>query len=317
MNVQQQLHSIVVPVYGCHKVLQELSERIHDVYNNLQIDYELIFIDDNPTSSSWEVIKSLTKESSNIVGYKLSRNFGQHYAITAGLEKSKGDYIVVMDCDLQDVPEEIISLYHKINEGYDLVIASRKKRKDKKSKILGSFIFYKLFAYLTDTPQDHSIGNFGMYKKKVIEAVLSMNDHIKLFPVMIQWVGFNKAVLEVKHSGRKEGKSSYTIFKLFKLAFDTIISFSDKPLRITIKFGLIVSLSSVFIGTFYLFRYLNGQIEQLGYTSLILSIWFLSGIIIVILGIIGMYIGKMFDKVKMRPDYIISESTIDIEHTKS
>ena len=173
---------------------------------------------------------------------------------------------------------------------------------------MSSILFYKVFSYLTETKQDATIGNFGIYHKKVIDAVLSMNDNLRYFPTMTQWVGFNKTKVEVDHAKRENGKSAYTFRSLLKLAFNNIISFSDKPLRLVMKFGFFMSLFSILIGFFYLFKYFSNAITEIGYTSIILSIWFLSGIIIMILGIVGIYVGKTFEKVKERPLFIIKDS---------
>ncbi len=237
----------------------------------------------------------------------MSRNFGQHYAITAGLEHAQGDWVIVMDCDLQDLPEEILKLYNKALEGYDIVFAQRENRQDSFFKKMSSKIFYSALSYLTDTKQDSSIANFGIYKKEVINAILSMNDYHKYFPTMAQWVGFSKTAIPVKHNRRENDRSSYNLKSLLTLAFNNIITFSNKPLKLVLGFGFAVVIISIIMAIFFFFKYINGEIKIIGYTSLIISIWFLSGIIIMILGVLGIYIGKIFDKIKDRPVYIIKE----------
>jgi dolichol-phosphate mannosyltransferase len=175
-------------------------------------------------------------------------------------------------------------------------------------KRLSSRGFYRVFGYLTDTQQDPAIANFGIYHRKVIDAILSMKDHIRYFPTMSQWVGFAKGYVDVEHGARAEGESSYSWSALFKLALNNIIAFSDKPLRITIKLGLLIVLFSGLIGLYYLVQYFSGGIKVLGFASLIISIWFLSGIIIFILGVIGVYLGKVFERVKDRPVYIVDKT---------
>ncbi len=209
---------------------------------------------------------------------------------------------------MQDRPDEILALYRKAIEGYDSVIAQRTVRQDKYLKKMSSKIFYYFFSILTDVPQDRSVGNFGIYNRKVIDAVLEMQDQIKFFPTMVQWVGFSKFYLPVKHAARAEGKSSYSFTKLINLAVEAIISFSDKPLRLTVKLGFISIMLSFFVMVFYLALYIMGHIKVAGFTSLLLSLWFLSSVIIFILGIIGLYIGKTFDKVKNRPQYIVDKT---------
>ena len=212
-----------------------------------------------------------------------------------------------MDGDLQDQPEEIAKLFNKSQEGYDIVLGMRSERKDNWLKKSSSKVFYQIFSYLTDTEQDARIANFGIYHRKVINAILEMNDSVKYFPTMVQWVGFRKTKIAIVHAKREEGKSAYTLSTLLKLAFNNMIAFSDKPLRLTVTFGFGLTAISLLLGILTLVRYLSGQIIVSGYASLILSIWFLSGLIIAILGIVGIYVGKVFERVKDRPVYIISE----------
>jgi polyisoprenyl-phosphate glycosyltransferase len=300
--------SVVSPVYKGEKHLPQLIQRIEDAVSTITMNFEIILVDDRGPDNSWQLIERYAKENSRIVGIKLSRNFGQHYAITAGLNQAKGEWIVVMDCDLQDRPEEIPNLYYKTQEGYDIVLAQRRVRQDNWLKKASSKIFYSVFAYLTDTVQDASVANFGIYHQKVINAILSMKDHIRYFPTMVQWVGFSKAYLHVEHSAREDGESSsYSWGQLITLALNNIIAFSDKPLQITVRIGLGISLLSLIIGVDYLYKYFVGEIQVLGFASVFISIWFLSGLIIFILGILGIYLGKTFDKVKDRPTYIIDE----------
>ena len=288
-------------------MIQELVNRLNVVLQSISDDYEIILIEDGSPDNSWMVIEELCINDRKVRGIKLSRNFGQHYAITCGLNYAKGDWVVVMDCDLQDQPEEIPNLLNKANEGFDIVLAQRENRKDTFLKKLSSTLFYKVFSYLTETEQDASIANFGIYNKKVIASILSMNDYIRYFPTMVQWVGFDSIKLKVKHDSRFEGKSSYTLSKLLRLAFNNIISFSDKPLRILVKLGFYTSLISFLLGIFYLYQYFSGQIVVLGFASIIITISFLSGIIILTLGLVGIYVGKTFEQSKQRPNYIIQK----------
>ncbi len=239
----------------------------------------------------------------------LARNFGQHYAITAGLAAASGHWVVVMDCDLQDRPEEISKLYeHATNKELDVVLAARKKRKDFWLKKIASKIFYKAFAFMSGAKLNSDVANFGIYNHKVIESVLAMGDRIRYFPAMIQWVGFMQDTIVVEHNERHSGRSSYSPVKLIRLACNTTLAFSDRPLKLTVVLGLTISLTSVIIGLFYLHRYLSNEIEVLGFTSLILSIWFLSGVLVFILGILGIYIGKVFECTKGRPLYLVADA---------
>ncbi|MBB1560555.1 MAG: glycosyltransferase family 2 protein [Flavobacteriaceae bacterium] len=299
--------SIVSPVYRAEKILPILVSEINLVMERIGEDYEIILVDDRSPDNSWEVMKVLSSQNPKIKSIRLSRNFGQHSAIFAGLTKTKGDWVVVMDCDMQDQPKEIAKLYKKALEGYDIVLGQRENRKDKFLKKLSSKLFYKVFNYLSGGQFNNEIGNFGIYKKKVIDSILNINDYIKFFPLFINWVGFRNISIPIEHGEREEGKSSYSISRLLKLAFNVIISFSDKPLRLFINFGLGISILSFILGIYYLYLSITHKITQPGFSSLILSIWFLSGIIISCIGIVGVYLGKTFDQAKNRPTFIIDE----------
>jgi dolichol-phosphate mannosyltransferase len=264
-------------------------------------------VNDASPDMAWDTISEIAKKDEKVKGINLSRNFGQHYAITAGLNYCSGNWIVVMDCDLQDRPEEIINLYNKAQEGWDVVFASREIRKDGIIKRSLSRMFYFTLGYLTNTEQDANIANFGIYHKKVIDAIKSMDDYQRYFPTMVKWVGFSSTKISVVHTLRSEGKSSYTFGKLVRLSIDVILSFSDKPLRLTVIFGFALSSIAFLFAIYNMIRFFLGDIKVPGYTSLIVSVWFLSGLIITIVGITGLYIGKTFDKVKGRPTYIVKE----------
>lgn len=299
--------SIVIPVYGCKTCLLELYFRLKDSLSLISKDFEIIMVNDASPDMAWGTITEIAQKDQRVKGINLSRNFGQHYAITAGLNYCNGNWVVVMDCDLQDRPEEIINLYNKALEGWDVVFASREIRKDGIIKRALSRMFYMTLGYLTNTEQDANIANFGIYHKKVIDAIKSMDDYQRYFPTMVKWVGFSSTKISVDHASRSEGKSSYTFAKLVRLSIDVIISFSDKPLRLTVKFGFALSSIAFIYAIYNLILFFLGDIKVPGYTSLIVSVWFLSGLIITIVGITGLYIGKTFDKVKGRPTYIVKE----------
>lgn len=309
MNMNKHPHiSIVSPEYRGEKMVKELVDRIIASVSPITDDFEIILVNDASPDNTWSEIEKVCAQDKRVKGLNLSRNFGQHYAITAGLNYAKGDWVVVMDCDLQDRPEEIPNLYKKAQEGYDSVLAQRVHREHSWLKQLGSKSFYALFAYLTETKQDASIANFGIYNCKVVDAILAMGDKMRYFPAQVQWVGFKKAYLPIQHDVRAEGESTYNFSRLFKLALDTIISFSDKPMRLTVKIGAWMTIFSFIIAIIYIVRYFVGGIQVAGFTSLIISIWFLTGVIISLLGLVGLYIGKIFDTAKNRPTYIVSET---------
>ncbi len=299
--------SVVTPVYKCAEFIDEIYLRLTTTLPQINNDYEIIFVNDGSTDNAWGKIYKLAKNDKKVKGINFSRNFGQHNAITAGLEQSKGDWIVVMDCDLQDRPEEIIKLYNKCQEGYDYITAIRKNRKDNYLKILFSKVFYFVLSYLTDVKQENRVGNFGIYHRKVISAVLSMNDYVRYFPSMTKWVGYTYASIEVEHDERKNGRTSYSFIKLAKLALNVILAFSDKPLKLTMKFGFFIALLSLVFALFIIVRFLLYGPTVIGWSSIIVTISFFFGIVIFLIGLLGLYIGKIFEKVKDRPKFIISE----------
>lgn len=301
--------SIVSPVYRAELVLDELVERIAKSVPSAFNSYEIILVDDFSPDKSWQKIVEISSKNSNVRGFKLSRNFGQHYAITAGLNQVSGDYVVVLDCDLQDQPEEIEKLFNASQKGFDIVLARRYERKDSLYKKTVSKLFYKTLSYLTGTKQDATVANFGIYSKQVIDEVVKLEEKIKYFPTMVKWVGFSTTYVNVEHASRSEGKSNYNLKKLLNLALDIILAYSDKPLRLIIKFGLSIAMISFLMVIYVLFEKITGKVSVSGYASLIISIWFLSGCLLTTLGVVGLYIGKIFEGVKNRPSYIIEKST--------
>lgn len=307
MSEQNPLISIVSPVYRAENIVEKLVAEIRKTMISMQVSYEIILVDDRSPDNSWEAMKLQSSQFAEVKSVRLSRNFGQHPAIMAGLSQAKGEWVVVMDCDLQDQPKEISKLFEKTKEGFDIVLARRTNRQDGFLKKLSSRMFHKIYGYLTDTKFDNTIANFGVYNQKVIAEVLQMNDNIKSFPLFANWTGFKSTAIDVEHAERNIGGSSYTYSKLISLAFNTIISFSNKPLKLFVKFGMLLSFFSFIIGIITIFKYFEGGISVLGYSSLMVSIWFLSGIIITIIGITGIYIGKIFDQTKGRKPYIIDK----------
>ena len=301
--------SVVSPVYRANATVAELVERLVRVLEPLTPDFEIVLVDDCSPDESWMLIKAAVARDPRVRGIRLSRNFGQHQAITAGLDCSRGEWVVVLDCDLQDKPEEIPALLARAQQGYDLVLARRANRQDSWSRKMLSSLFYRVLTFLTDTPQDAAVANFGIYHRRVIAAVLAMRENIRYFPTMVRWVGFRRAHLDVAHAERAIGLSSYGLEQRLRLALDILLANSDKPLRLTIKFGLLLAGGAFLFVPVTLFRYWVGQISQPGYASLIISIWFFSGLLLSVLGMVGLYIGKTFEQVKNRPLYIVDEAT--------
>jgi glycosyltransferase involved in cell wall biosynthesis len=301
--------SVVSPVYQTEALIPQLVAELETELQRVTSNYEIILVEDGSTDESWRVIEEICRRNKNVRGLRLSRNFGQHYAISAGLSHARGRWVVVMDCDLQDRPSEISKLLKKTEEGYEIVLAHRTLRQDSFLKRASSRLFYGVLGWLTGMKQDPAVANFGVYSHKVIAAINSMPETIRYFPTMVRWVGFKIATVPVAHAARPHGGSSYSISKLLNLALDICLAYSDKPLRLVIGTGFAVSIIGFFFALFTLFQALRGDIAVLGYASLIVSIWTLSGLIIFIVGVVGLYVGKSFEGVKRRPPFIIAEST--------
>lgn len=308
--------SVVSPVYRAEKDLEELVTRIKNAIPSDISILEIILVDDFSPDNSWNEIERLAKIHPEILGVKLSRNFGQHYAITAGLDNVTGDYIVVMDCDLQDKPEELSKLLLKSKEGFDIVLARRFNRQDSFLKKFFSKLFYKTLGYLTGSKQDETVANYGLYKRNVIKEVCNLRESIRYFPTMVKWVGFKTAYVDVEHASRQQGESNYNLKKMLNLALDIILAFSDKPLRLIIKLGMSIAFISILMAIYAIYNKITGEVSVSGYASLITSIWFLSGCILITLGVIGLYVGKIFEGVKNRPIYIVEKKVNFRENDK-
>jgi glycosyltransferase involved in cell wall biosynthesis len=301
--------SVVIPVYKAESCLNELYSRLKNSLESITPDFEIILVEDCGGDNSWNIISELALSDARVKGIQFSRNFGQHYGITAGLDYCRGNWVVVMDCDLQDRPEEIPRLYQKAQEGYEVVLARRGQRQDSFSKRITSWMYYKVFSYLADMPYDGEVGNFRIMSKKVVDNFKSMREQLRFLGGLVQWMGFPTASIEVEHAGRFEGKSTYTFSKLWRLATEAIIAHSDKPLRLAVRFGFLMATASFFYGFYIIWRSFMYGSPIAGWSSLIVSLYFLAGIIIAILGILGIYIGKTFDEAKRRPLYIVRKTT--------
>ena len=306
MNINPQI-SIVSPVYRGEKMVGELVRRNVESVSTITDDYEIILVNDASPDKSWDEIVKQCTINPKVKGINLSRNFGQHYAITAGLHYAKGDWVVVMDCDLQDRPEEIPNLYKKAQEGFDIVYARRVFRKDKFFKRLSSTLFHGVYNWLSGLKTDKTIANFGIYKRCVIDEYNRMPEMARSFTSLVKYLGFKDTAIDVEHANRAEGRSSYNLYKLFKLSFDVIVSNSNKPLRMAIGLGFGMSVLAFLLALYNLIAKWVGIIIVPGYTTTVFSIWFVGGLLLFVIGILGLYIGKIFDQVKGRQLFIVRD----------
>ncbi len=299
--------SIVSPVYKGEKMVAELVRRNVESVGTITDDYEIILVNDASPDNSWDEIVKQCSLNPKVKGINLSRNFGQHYAITAGLHYAKGDWIVVMDCDLQDQPEEIPNLYKKAQEGFDIVYARRVVKHVGWWKRFSSVAFHKVFDWLSGLKTDPTIANYGIYKRCVIDEFNKMPERARSFPSLVSYLGFKDATIDVEQAERAEGKSSYSLYKLFKLSFDVIVSNSNKPLRMAVGLGFGMAALSFLLALYNVIAKWIGIIQVSGYTTTVFSIWFVGGLLLFVMGILGLYIGKIFDQMKGRQLFIVRD----------
>lgn len=298
--------SVVIPVYGCRAAVEELYSRLKQSISGLTDDFEIIMVNDDCPQNSWEVIQQLCERDSRVKGIELSRNFGQMKAILAGLDHSSGDWIIVMDCDLQDRPEEIPNLYHKAMEGYDIVFARRAQRKDSAMKVLVSNLFYKLYGWAINGRYDGAICNFSIVKRTAINAYCQMREQHRSYVMYLKWLGFRQTTIDVVQNERFEGRSSYNMKKRINMAFDILTSQSEKILYLAVKCGMIMALLSFLVIIGLIVNYFTVNVST-GWTSIIATLCLVGGIIIIVMGVVGIYVGKIFMQVKERPLYVIRQ----------
>lgn len=302
--------SVVVPVYGCKNCLEELVQRVSRSLESVNHPFEIILVDDSSPDDAWRRITELAGMYPQVRGLRLSRNFGQHAAISAGLSHVSGEVTIVMDCDLQDIPEEIPALLAAMKQkDVEVVLGQRIDRQDSWFKRLGSKLFYQTLGWLTDTRYDHTTANFGAYSRRVVDTVNRMSELDRFFPLLVRWTGFKATHVAVSHGQRSEGKSSYSFRTLLKLATRVALSFSDKPLRLVMNGALLLAAISICIAGFSIYQYVAGNVRVAGFTSIVASIWLIGSCIMFCLGILGLYLGRLHDEAKGRPQYIVWQDT--------
>ena len=299
--------SVVVPVYGCPEALKQLHERLVNTIEKITDDYEIILVNDGCPKNSWREIQQICKTDEKVVGMNLSRNFGQKNATNAGIEYATGDYVVLMDCDLQDKPEAIEELYQKIQEGYDIVYIARKERKDNFFVKFCSKAFYAVYNYMVEGHFDSDIANYCMVKRMVVEEYCRLPEHNKDFVTILSWMGYRSATIRVEGDERLEGKSSYSMRKKIHLALDMITFQSNKPLHFFIKLGFGIGFLALCYLVYEVIMYFVQGDVPMGWTSTIAIVSLMGGLQLVSLGVIGIYIGNIFNEAKNRPLYVISE----------
>jgi len=299
--------SVVIPVFNEEENLEVLHTRLVKVMESLEEPYEIIFVDDGSTDSSFQILKDLHQKDNNVKVIRFTRNFGHHIAITAGLDHCKGENIIVMDADLQDQPEEIPKLLAKFNEGYDIVYGLRKKRQDNLFKRLSSKVYLSLLAKLTNQTINPRMASLRIMTRRVVDNVNELRECSRFWGGLIAWLGFSYAMVDIEHGKRLAGRSKYSLWKMIRLAIEGITSFSNVPLRLAAYFGFVIATLSFVFGVYMVMRKFIWDIPVAGYTSLIVAIFFMGGVQLIVLGVIGEYIGKIHTEVRNRPLYVVED----------
>jgi dolichol-phosphate mannosyltransferase len=307
--------SIAVPVRNEESVLPELLRRTGAVLDRIPGGpHEVVFVDDGSSDGTLEILEDAARGDPRVMVISLSRSFGHQAALTAALDYVSGEAVVLMDGDLQDIPEMITEFVKRYQEGYDVVYATRASRKESWYLRLCYFLFYRLQTLLSDTRLPLDAGDFGLMSRRVVEQLRRMPEHHRYLRGLRSWVGFRQVGIPIERAERHSGRSKYGMLKLLKLASDGLFAFSIVPLRAAALLGtLAVGLSSLYAGYSLIAKVLLGQSPK-GFTALVFLVTFLSGILLVFLGIIGEYVGRIYEEIKARPLYIVKKV---IDHSSS
>jgi glycosyltransferase involved in cell wall biosynthesis len=299
--------SVVAPVYNEESNIPEFVQRVSANLELITKDYKIILVDDGSEDGSWKQIETEQAQNKNIVGIKLSKNFGHHNAITAGIHNTNSEWVVVMDSDLQDRPEVLPELFEKANEGFDVVFVSRTNRPETIWYMMLQKFFYFVLRLSSGIDFNSSQANYSIISKKVAESFKNFPEQARFYPSTINWLGYKRSEIKASHGTRFTGKASYTFRKRLKLATEIILTFSSRPLKFAIALGAFTSTISFILVLLIILKKLTLGFEILGWASTLASIFFIGGAILTVLGINGIYLDRIFSEVKARPLFIIDK----------
>lgn len=306
--MNNKLLSVVVPVYNEEAVILETNKRLNAALSSIDMEYEIIYVNDGSRDKTALIVNDLCSKDTRLKFLNFSRNFGHQIAITAGMDYAKGDAIVVIDADLQDPPELIADMVKEWRNGYDVVYAKRISREGETFfKKFTAKCFYRILNMLTDVKMPNDVGDYRLIDKKVAQALKLVNEKNRYIRGIISWLGFKQTAVEFERSKRFAGETKYPLKKMLKFAFDAITSFSLKPLKMASYLGCLLSGIGFLYLIIVIFQYFFGN-TQPGWASMLAVTLFFNGVILIILGILGEYIGRIYDEVKDRPLYIIANS---------
>jgi len=299
--------SIIIPIYNEEQNIPELYSRLTHALKEIG-SYEIIFIDDGSTDRSFLLMKNIAESDRRVKLIKFSRNFGQHPAINAGFLHASGEYIVLMDADLQDDPADIKSLYDKIREGYDIVFTRIENSETSFLKKINSLIFHFIFARLSGAGTPPNIGTFRMFTRKVLRSLNRYHERRIVFGPLMAFVGFSRTYVKVRKNKRIKGVTHYSFLRLFQMAIDSLSTYTMLPLSFMIYSGFFIASMSFATAVYYIVKKITSGIAVSGYASIIIAIFFLSGVILLSLGIVGDYIFRIYQEVLNRPRFLIDET---------
>ena len=302
--------SVVIPVYGCEDCLRTLHERLVSAIRPLTERYEIIFVDDRSPDDSWSVLQKIARSTESVRLLRLSRNFGQHAAITAGLAESTGRRVVVMDCDLQDRPEEIPRLWAEAEKGFDVVLSRRARRRQPALRRASGHLYYRFRNALVNTDMFTNYTNLSMISRKAVDSFLTLRDNDRQYLLIVHWLGFDRAEIEVEPSERHAGRSAYSLAQLRRVAVDGMFFQSTALLRWVVYGGFWLAAAGVLLAAYTMLVFVLGR-DVPDWTALPMAVLALTGFIIISLGVTGLYVGKIFDQVKGRPLYIVDTRVVD------
>jgi polyisoprenyl-phosphate glycosyltransferase len=299
--------SVVVPVFGCAGCLEELHRRLTATFQGMGTSYELVLVDDASRDGAWDVLAKLAAADPALTAVRLSRNFGEEAAIAAGLSHASGRFVVVMDCDLQDRPEDIPGLYATAKEGHDIVFTRRADRGHSRLRVAGSRLYFRLLRRMFGSAVDPEYGNFSMISRRVAHAIQELGDRDRHYRAILAWVGFRRAEVTVEHSPRHAGESAYDLRALIRHAADGVFFQSATLMRYIVYAGLVWALTGIALAVYFVAYYLIADYTPTGWTSLAVLLLLTTGSVIVTLGVTGLYIGRIFRQVKGRPLFLVDE----------
>lgn len=308
---QNELLSIIIPFYNEQEVISECQQRISSAVEAIDMQVELLYINDGSKDDSLNILIALMQQDKRIKIIDLSRNFGKENAMTAGLDKAKGDAVIIIDADLQDPPELIAEMVKTWRTGFDIVYAKRTMRKGESLvKKVTARLFYKLINKISDHEIPENVGDFRLMSRQAIDALNQVRERKRFMKGLFSWIGFPQTAIEYSRDPRLAGKTNWNYRKLIKFAIEGISSFTQKPLRLATYMGFITALGAFILGLFYIIKTLMfGETIQ-GFPTLITMILFFSGVQLLSIGILGEYIGHMFIESKQRPLYFIKKTYI-------